>query len=310
MRALITGATGTIGQRLSASLGPDTTPLRRAERPGGEAAAWDGLHAPSSAPFEGLDAVFHLAGEPVAEGRWTTEKKRRILESRTLGTRAIVEAIGRTARRPRVLVCASAVGFYGDRGDEPLTEASPAGEGFLSDVCVAWEEEALEAERRFGVRTVTLRIGIVLSPTGGALARLRPIFGAGLGGRLGDGLGWMPWVHVDDVVGLMLHAATTPTLHGAVNAVAPCAVQNAEFTRALGRTLRRPTVLPVPTLALRVAFGELAQVLLASQRVAPERALASGFRFAHARLDGALADVLHKAEAPSARAPLLAEGAR
>jgi len=128
------------------------------------------VHPPSSAPFEGLDAVFHLAGEPVAEGRWTTEKKRRILESRTVGTRAIVEAIGRTTRRPRVLVCASAVGFYGDRGDEALTEAAAPGEGFLSDVCVAWEQEALEAERRFGVRTVTLRIGIVLSPTGGALA--------------------------------------------------------------------------------------------------------------------------------------------
>ncbi|HRG97437.1 MAG TPA: TIGR01777 family oxidoreductase [Polyangiaceae bacterium] len=309
MRALITGATGTIGRRLAASLGSGATPLRRAARPSAAAAEWDGVHPPSSAPFEGLDAVFHLAGEPVAEGRWTTEKKRRILESRTVGTRAIVEAIGRTTRRPRVLVCASAVGFYGDRGDEALTEAAAPGEGFLSDVCVAWEQEALEAERRFGVRTVTLRIGIVLSPTGGALARLRPIFGAGLGGRLGDGQGWMPWVHVDDVVGLLEHAATTPTLRGAVNAVAPGVVRNAEFTRALGRALRRPALLPVPAMALRVAFGELAEVLLASQRVAPDRALVSGFRFAHPQLDEALADVLHEAKAPVAREAMLAEGA-
>jgi uncharacterized protein len=309
MRALITGATGTIGRRLAATLGPGTTLLRRDARAAGQLDTWDGLHAPASAPFEGLDAVFHLAGEPVAEGRWTTEKKRRILESRTLGTRAIVEAIGRTTRPPRVLVCASAVGFYGDRGDEALTEGAAPGEGFLSDVCVAWEREALEAERRFGVRTVTLRIGIVLSPTGGALARLRPIFGAGLGGRLGDGQGWMPWVHVDDVVGLLEHAATTPTLRGPVNAVAPGVVRNAEFTRALGRVLRRPTLLPVPGLALGLAFGELAEVLLASQRVAPERALASGFRFAHPQLDGALADVLHEAKAPAAREALLAEGA-
>lgn len=308
MRALVTGATGTIGQRLAASLGPGTTLLRRAPSAVGQDATWDGLHAPSSAPFEGLDAVFHLAGEPVAEGRWTAEKKRRILESRTRGTRAIVEAIGQSTRRPRVLVCASAVGFYGDRGDEPLTEESPPGEGFLSDVCVAWEEEALEAERRFGVRTVVLRIGIVLSPTGGALARLRPIFRAGLGGRLGDGLGWMPWIHLDDVVGLLLHAATTPTLHGAVNAVSPGSVQNAELTRALGRALRRPTPLPVPALALRLAFGELAAVLLSSQRVAPERALSTGFRFAHPHLDDALADVLRQ-DADRVTGPMLAEGA-
>ncbi|MBK6462876.1 MAG: TIGR01777 family protein [Myxococcales bacterium] len=308
MRALVTGATGTIGQRLAASLGPDTTVLRRDPRATGQGAAWDGLHAPPSAAFEGLDAVFHLAGEPVAEGRWTADKKRKILESRTLGTRAIVEAIGHTRHRPRVLVCASAVGFYGDRGDEPLSEQSAPGEGFLSDVCVAWEREAREAERRFGVRTVTLRIGIVLSPTGGALARLRPIFRAGVGGRLGDGLGWMPWIHLDDVVGLLLHAATTSTLRGPVNAVAPGVVQNVEFTRSLGRALRRPTPMPVPAIALRLAFGELAAVLLSSQRVAPERALASGFRFAHPRLDEALADVLHQV-ADRVTEPMLAGGA-
>jgi len=173
---------------------------------------------------------------------------------------------------------------------------------------VAWEHEAREAERRFGVRTVTLRIGIVLSPTGGALARLRPIFRAGVGGRLGDGLGWMPWIHLDDVVGLLLHAATTSTLRGPVNAVAPGVVQNVEFTRSLGRALRRPTPMPVPAIALRLAFGELAAVLLSSQRVAPERALASGFRFAHPRLDEALADVLHQV-ADRVTEPMLAGGA-
>lgn len=299
MRALITGATGTIGRELRAALGPDTTilsrdPARARERDRtldkAHVAPWNGEATPASALFEGLDAVFHLAGEPVAEGRWTADKKRRILESRTHGTRAVVAAIGGAARKPRVLVCASAVGFYGSRGDEVLTEASAPGAGFLPDVCAAWEHEAREAERLHGVRTVMLRIGIVLARRGGALDKMRPLFRAGLGGRLGDGRAWMPWIHVDDVVGLFLHAAADERLAGPVNAVAPQAATNATFTRALASAVARPAVLAVPSFALELALGELASVVLASQRVVPERAAATGYRFRYPELDGALAE--------------------
>jgi uncharacterized protein (TIGR01777 family) len=296
MRALVTGATGFIGRALCARLQAPAVLARdparaRASVPGGRAYAWDaGSEVPAEA-LAGAEAVFHLAGEPIAAGRLGAAQRRRVLDSRVAGTRAVVAALGRAAPRPAVLVAASAVGFYGSRGDEPLPESAAAGHGFVADVCRAWEAEARAAEA-LGVRVVALRIGIVLGSGGGALERMVKPFRLGVGGRLGSGRQWVPWIHLDDVVGLALHAAATAALAGPVNAVAPAPVTNAELTRALGRALHRPAVLPVPTFALRLALGELSEVLLASQRVVPEAALRAGYRFRFAELDAALRDLL------------------
>jgi uncharacterized protein (TIGR01777 family) len=297
MRVVITGATGTIGARLVAALdgeGEVTVLSRDPEQAKRKLAAdrfvaWNGRAAITPSVFERSDVVFHLAGEPVASGRWTETKKERIRESRVTGTRAIVDAIRESGARPR-LVTASAVGYYGARGDELLTEESPSGSGFLADVCRAWEAEATSGERH-GIRTTMLRIGIVLAQAGGALAPMVPLFRAGLGGRLGRGEQWMPWIHLDDVVGLFRFAAASPTLVGPVNAVAPEVVTNAAFTTQLARALRRPAILPAPAFAIRWAMGELAQVVLASQRVVPERAVRAGFAFRHPTLGGALAEL-------------------
>jgi uncharacterized protein (TIGR01777 family) len=194
-------------------------------------------------------------------------------------------------RKPEVLVSASAVGYYGDRGDEELDEATPAGHGFLAEVCSEWEREALEAEA-LGIRVVCVRIGIVLAPGGGALARMLTPFRMGAGGRLGSGKQWMPWIHVDDLVGVLLHASQTATVHGAINAVSPHPVTNAEFTRALGRAVHRPAFLPAPKTALRIAFGEMSEILMASQRVLPRVAERTGYAFKYTELDGALAAVM------------------
>jgi uncharacterized protein (TIGR01777 family) len=226
----------------------------------------------------------------VAEGRWTDEKKRRIRQSRVDGTRAVVASIAKAEVKPRVLVSASAVGVYGSRGDELLTESSAPGEGFLPEVCRAWEDEAMAAEAH-GVRVVCLRIGIVLAREGGALAKMLPLFRTGLAGKLGSGAQWMPWIHVDDVVGLVLHAATKDAVKGPLNAAAPELVTNAGFTRTLARTLHRPAFFAAPKLALELALGETASVILASQRVVPEKALATGYRFAHPSLGPALAEL-------------------
>jgi uncharacterized protein (TIGR01777 family) len=298
MRALITGATGLIGARL---VGRVDSPVVLSRDPAAarrrlgdiEAHAWNPEAGPPPAEaLRGVDAVFHLAGESVAEGRWTDEKKRRIHDSRVLGTRNLVAGLAAVAGRPPVLVSASAVGFYGDRGDEELDERSPRGQGFLADVCAAWEREAREATR-LGVRVVCVRTGVVLAPDGGALTRILLPFRVGVGGRLGSGKQWMPWVHVDDVVAIFLHAALhaegSDVTAEVLNAVGPSPVTNAEFTRALGRAVRRPAIVPVPRAALRVAFGELAGVLLASQRVLPRAALRGGFSFAHATVASALA---------------------
>jgi hypothetical protein len=304
MRALITGATGLIGGRLAARLledgaevvvvGRDVARLgARFPSPRASALAWDGTTLPAGA-LEGVDTIFHLAGEPVADGRWTDARKARIRDSRVGSTRAIVEAMRRTPRDGRVLVCASAVGAYGARGDEKLTEASatpPAGSDFLADVCVEWEAEARAAEA-LGARVANVRIGIVLARDGGALGKMLPLFRLGLGGRLGDGKQWMPWIHVDDVVGLFLHAAREPSVRGPINAVAPAPVTNADFTRALGKALHRPAIFPAPAFALRAALGDMADVVLASQRVFPEVALRTGYVFQHETLEGALARVL------------------
>ncbi|MCO5170925.1 MAG: TIGR01777 family oxidoreductase [Planctomycetes bacterium] len=323
-RAVVSGATGFIGRRLVSALrargarvvalARDPAGARARLGSGVDARLWD--PAATVAPVEalaGAQVVFHLAGEPIADGRWTAARKERIRASRVEGTRRLVEGLGRLepAARPGVLVSASAVGIYGDRGDEELTEASPPGEGFLADVCRAWEREALAAADH-GLRVVVLRIGVVLGPGGGALARLVPLFRMGLGGRVTlGGSQWMPWVHLDDVAGLALHAAGRDDLSGPLNAVAPHPVRNRDFTRALAAALRRPALLPVPSLVLRVAVGEVASALTASQRVLPARAEAAGYRFRHPDLEGALAAVLGRggALAPDEAAPAAAAAA-
>lgn len=297
MRTLVTGATGLIGRELVRSLGGAVVLSRNAQQAREllgevEAHVWrGGEEAVPTAALEGVEAVFHLAGEPIAEGRWTQERKRRIRESRVLGTRRIVEGLALLERRPNVLVSGSAVGIYGDRGDEKLDEYSACGQGFLAEVCAEWEQEARRAEE-LGIRVVCVRTGIVLASSGGALERMLTPFRLGAGGRLGDGSQWMPWVHLEDEVGILLHAAATRSIRGPLNAVGPQPVTNARFTLELSKALHRPALVPVPKAALRLAFGEMSQVLTASQRVLPTVAGETGYRFKYATLDSALAAVL------------------
>jgi len=231
----------------------------------------------------------HLAGENVAQ-RWTGDAKRRIRESRELGTRRLVCALARLPRRPSALVCASAIGYYGSRGDEILTESSAPGAGFLPEVCMAWEREAVAAEA-LGIRVVRVRIGILLDAGGGALQRMLPPFRLGVGGRLGDGRQWMSWIHRDDLSELFRLAVEKP-IRGPLNAVAPNPLANAGLTRELARAVHRPAVFPAPEFALRLMFGEMSEVLLSSQRVAPNAAASAGFVFRFPHLGPALADLL------------------
>jgi hypothetical protein len=239
----------------------------------------------------GFDAVVHLAGESVV-GRWTADKKKAIRDSRVLGTRHLVAALAQAEVKPRVLVCASAVGFYGDRGDELLREESPSGQGFLPEVCREWEDASRIAGDA-GIRTVNIRIGLVLSAKGGALAKMLTPFKLGLGGRIGSGQQWWSWIHVDDIVGGIHHAMRSESLAGAVNLVAPNPVRNAEFTRVLASVLGRPAFFPVPEFALRMAFGKMAagELLLSSQRTEPGKLLAEGYEFRFRELRGALANL-------------------
>lgn len=297
MTAVITGGTGLLGRELLAHL-PDAVvlsrdPTRTSRRPGGaRAIRWDLATQP--APLEdvpGLDAVFHLAGEPVGEGRWTDDKKTRIRDSRVQGTRNLVAGLHARGRKPEVLVCASAVGYYGDRGSEELDESSQPGHGFLSDVCTEWEREALAAEA-LGMRVVCVRLGIVLASGGGALARMLTPFKMGAGGRLGTGKQWMPWIHVEDAARLLIHASRTPSIRGAMNAVSPQPVTNAEFTESLGHAVHRPAIIPVPEAALRIVFGEMSTIMTASQKVLPRVAQRTGYVFQYPTLDAALTAVL------------------
>lgn len=296
MRALVTGATGFIGRRLVASLEQPVVLSRRpdvARQTLGDvkAYAWEpGAGPPPAEALEGVEAVFNLAGESVAGGRWTAKRKSRIRASRVIGTRHLVAGIQAQGHRPRVLVSASAVGFYGSRGDEVLEEDSKPGNDFLAELCQAWEAEANRA-KELGVRVVTPRIGLVLGKGGGALAQMLIPFKLGLGGRLGDGRHWVPWIHLDDLVGLLLHAAKNK-ISGAVNAVGPAPVTNREFTRALASALNRPAIFPVPEFALRLIFGELASVLLASQRVLPRVAEKTNYRFRYTSLEQAFGDIV------------------
>jgi len=298
MKALVTGATGFVGRRLLKSLDRPTILTRDPARTRGlprnvEAHAWEPVREPPpAAAFEGVDTVFHLAGEPVAGGRWTAERKRRIEESRTIGTRHLVKTLETLENRPQVLVSASAIGYYGSRGDELLDESSPPAEGFLGDVCRKWEAEAMKAEA-IGIRVVRIRVGIVLGPGGGALQKMLPPFKLGVGGRLGSGRQWMSWIHRDDLVAMMLFAAENDAVSGVLNGVAPEPCTNRDFTATLARRLRRPAIFPAPAFALKLAMGELAELLLGSQRVVPKAASEAGFVFRFGSLDAALADVLN-----------------
>lgn len=249
------------------------------------------------AALEGLDAVVHLAGENIA-GRWDQEKKAKIRDSRIKGTALLSNALARLSQKPKVFVCASAVGYYGDRGDQILTEASPPGSGFLPEVCRLWEA-ATEPAAESGIRVVNLRIGIVLSSRGGALARMLTPFKLGLGGPIGSGQQYMSWIDLEDLIRIITHALKAESLCGPVNAVAPNPVTNAEFARALGRALSRPALLPLPAFAARLAFGQMAdELLLASARVKPEKLLSSGFQFNYPDIDSSLRHILERWEMP------------
>jgi hypothetical protein len=237
--------------------------------------------------------VIHLAGETIV-GRWTEAKKARILHSRAAGTRNLAQALARADEKPGVFICASAVGYYGNRGDEILREDSSRGAGFLADVCVQWEAAASPAEQA-GIRTAHTRFGVVLSPDGGALQKMLLPFRLGVGGNVGDGRQWWSWVDVQDLVGALHHILKTDLLQGAVNIVAPRPVTNAEFTRTLARVLSRPAILPVPKFAVKLALGEMGEeVLLASQRVEPARLIASGYPFRFRDLKASLENVLRR----------------
>ncbi len=245
-------------------------------------------------PARHFDAFINLSGENVGAGRWTSDRKAAILHSRIHATRTMVAAILAQERAPEVLVSASAVGFYGDRGDEWLSEESHEGKGFLAEVCLGWEAEAHVAEQR-GVRVVCLRTGMVLAPSSGALALMLPVFRLGLGGRLGTGRQWMSWITIDDVVEVVVRACLDRRLKGAVNAVAPEPVTNREFTKALGKVLRRPTILPVPRWVLRGMFGQMAdEALLASERIKPTRLQGIDFQFRYPEIVMALRAMLKR----------------
>ena len=298
MEITITGGTGFIGKRLIESLLPDGHSIRilgRSPKTGvtrdAEVFLWDALKGEiPGESLAGADAVIHLAGEPVAQ-RWTPETKHRIRDTRVKGTRCLVEALSKMAKPPSVLVSASAIGLYGSRGDEILTEASKPATGFLPDICREWEAEAGRAEE-LGIRVVKLRIGVVLGLGGGALAQLLPPFKMLLGGQVGSGDQWMSWIHLDDVAGLIRFAIQTPSLTGPVNATTPNPVRNSQFTRVLARTLRRPALFTVPAKALTILFGEMAEILLDSQRVLPEAAERAGYKFSYPGLGPALKNLL------------------
>lgn len=291
MRVLITGGTGFIANPLKSLLEVTGHEVLIASRKPGRDVHWDPMSGPPRLPP--LDAVIHLAGEPVAQ-RWNADVKRRIRESRVIGTRNLVDALRGSS--VKTLISSSATGYYGDRADEALTEESAPGRGFLPEVCLAWEHEAARA-REFGIRVVPIRTGIVLGRDGGALDKMLPPFRFGIGGNLGSGEQWMSWIHLDDLAGLFRFALENEALVAAVNGTAPNPVRNGEFTQALGTALKRPTVLTVPGFALHLLYGEMAQVLLEGQRVLPAAAERAGYRYKFPHLTDALEDLLRVASA-------------
>ncbi|HBI14467.1 MAG TPA: TIGR01777 family protein [Desulfobulbaceae bacterium] len=296
MHCLVTGGTGFVGRHLVRRLEQPVVAGRSVQKikqllGNVTPCQWDIRTPPERSVLDGVEAVFHLAGESVFSGRWNAARKQQILDSRLLGTRNLIAGLAGLDRPPAVLVCASAIGYYGARGAETLVETSPPGAGFLAQVCQAWEEEARQAEK-LGTRVISVRIGLVLGSDGGALPRMLLPFRLGLGGRIGNGSQFMSWIHIDDLVGILLHAAAESTVRGPVNATAPQAVSNREFTTTLANILRRPAFLAVPAPLLKVALGEFADVLLGSQRVVPEKILNAGYTFAHPELKGALQHLL------------------
>lgn len=300
MKTLVIGATGLIGRNLCRFLAADGHSVAAVSRsliePKGLAISeihqWDTQAGPLPlAALSGVDAVVNLAGEPIDARRWSDQQKKRIRDSRVITTRNIVDGLRSVARKPTVFVSGSAVGFYGNRGDEPLEETSAAGKGFMSEVCQEWEGEAASAGE-LGIRVVQVRTGVVLSTEGGALKKMSAPFKLGLGGPLGSGKQWFPWIHIDDIAGIFQHAIVNGSLAGPVNGVAPHPVTNSDFTREFARALGRPAFLPVPEIGLKVLMGEMAEVLVGSQRVLPKAALDSGYEFRYPQLARALADLL------------------
>ena len=297
MKITISGASGLIGRRLLKSLAADGHSLHVLSRhagtnlPGGvKLSAWDPSRSePPADSLRDADAVIHLAGEPVAQ-RWNDEVKRKIRESRVAGTSNLVQALAKLPTRPKTLICASAVGYYGSRGDETLTESSAPGSDYLAEVCKAWEKAAQDAES-LGMRVVRVRTGLVLDTRGGALTRMLPPFKLGVGGKIATGRQWNSWIHIEDLAGIF-HLALTAPMQGPVNGVSPNPVTNADFTRALAAAVKRPAFFPVPAIGLKLMFGEMAEVLLASQRALPKAAEAAGYRFRFSNVDAALADLL------------------
>lgn len=298
MRIFVTGGTGLIGRALCKALsesGHHLTVLSR-DPAAAKLKCGPGVEIVDSlevwTPASRFDAVINLAGEPIADRRWSESRKRALWESRVDLTRRLVEAMGRADQKPAVLIGGSAIGVYGDRGDETLDEASDCrGEGFSERLCAAWEAETLNAAA-LGIRVCLLRTGLVVAPRGGFLARMLPLFKLGLGGRIGDGRQWMSWVHLDDHIALTRFLIDSPHLAGVFNATAPRPVTNAEFTARLAAALKRPALLPVPAGPLRLGLGEMAELLLGGQRVLPGRAREAGFEFRFETLESALRDVL------------------
>ncbi|MFZ0886795.1 MAG: TIGR01777 family oxidoreductase [Candidatus Acidiferrales bacterium] len=297
MKVLISGGSGLVGSALTKSLRADGHSVFHFARPGRTPApgdvSWDPSRATVDVPaLEGFDAIVHLSGASISGGRWTENRKKELRSSRVDSTRVLVDSLERLKQPPRVFVCASAIGYYGSRGDELLTESSGYGNDFLSLVCRAWEGEAARAATQ-GIRTVMARFGVVLATQGGALPRMLTPFKLGVGGRLGSGKQWMSWIALEDVIQILRAAIADEKMQGPVNLVAPEPVQNAEFTKVLAGVLHRPAIFPAPAIALRLALGQMADgLLLASQRVQPEKLLASGYKFRHQNLQSALQAIL------------------
>lgn len=296
MKILISGSHGLVGTALTKSLETEGHEVFRLVRqlPSSESEIeWNpDRYSIAIARLEGFDTVVHLAGESIAEGRWNEEKKKRIRDSRVNGTKLLSDALADLERPPKALICASAIGYYGDRGDELLTEESAPGNDFLANVCMEWERATQQAAEK-GIRVVNARFGIILSEDGGALAKMLTPFRLGIGGRVGSGKQWMSWIALDDVVGAIEYVLANDSLRGPINFVAPNPVRNKEFTKALGKVLSRPTLFLIPEFGVRLAFGEMADaLLLSSQRVEPQRLKQVNFQFQYMHLEVALKHVL------------------
>jgi uncharacterized protein len=295
-RILVSGVSGPIGSALLPSLkgrGYSVARLVRGAATGDDQIPWNPTQPIAPEVVSGFGAVIHLAGESIV-GRWTKTKKTKIRDSRVAGTASLAEALSRAKNKPEVFLCSSAIGYYGDRGDEVLNEKSKPGAGFLPDVCREWES-ATQAAAHAGIRTVQMRTGVVLSPHGGALGKMLTAFRMGVGGKIGDGRQWMSWIDVQDMVGAIHHILNSDLLHGPVNLVAPKPVTNAEFTRTLASVLSRPAILPMPAFAVKLLFGEMGEtVLLGSQRVEPTQLVMSGYPFRFSSFRASLENILKR----------------